>query len=110
MCDIDGEYSDVWNEYTRKARKKHTCMACDETIRPGHSYHRVDSLYDGVWDHWIHCLRCWAIFEALFERARDDAGFGAICIDPSLNCGEEWKNPPPEIAALAFALPGEIAL
>jgi hypothetical protein len=104
MCDIADGRCDIWEEYSRTARKQHKCMACDESIRIGDIYHRVDSLYDGIWNHWIHCMRCWKIWRAL----RDDATDWDVYIDPYLNCGETWHDPPPEIAKLAFALPGEI--
>ena len=108
------EYCDVWCEANIKARKPHKCMACKETIQPGQTYIKVDSLYDGDWNHVIRCARCQAIWKHL--NAKEEArGCSYTQPDPTLNCGhsyeEVWKaTPPPEIAALAFALPGEVSL
>lgn len=104
MCDIADGTCPIWEERELTARKAHACMACRQAISPGHRYHRVDSMFEGHWDHWVHCLRCWAIYDAIRARLPP---YEPICIDPRLNCGELWADPPPEVAALAFLLPGE---
>jgi len=110
MCDADGDQCPVWKERTRTARKPHECLGCRETIGPGHKYNETRSLFDGCWSTWKHCLRCWAMFQALAEKTRE-GGFYVVAIDPELACGETWLanfgEPPPEVAALAFMLPGE---
>jgi hypothetical protein len=98
MCEPD-DYSEVSQSSTVHARKPHTCYACHETIQPGDYYTRTSDLFDGQWSTLNHCLRCWAMFKALC--ARD----GSALYD--LNCGEEWEDPPPEIAALAFVTRAE---
>lgn len=110
MCDIADGTCPVWDERWVTARKSHRCIACGETVEPGHTYHRTESLYDGSWSRWKHCGRCGRIWLALLKMARqaqDD-----IAIDPALRCGSSWEGawdepPPPEVAALAFALPGD---
>lgn len=109
MCGEADGYCDVYDSRDVVARKDHACMACHETIASGHTYRKTDSLYDGSWEHWKHCLRCWAIFDAIQDAMRD--AYGPIAIEPGLDCGERWEDnfgpPPPEVEALAFALPGD---
>lgn len=83
-------------------------MACPDTIEPGHRYSATSQLFDGSWSDYKHCLRCWAMLNAIMA-----ANPGSY-IQWDLGCGYSWqdtfgKDPPPEVAALAFALPGEIA-
>ncbi len=58
-----------------------------------------------VWDEITHCLRCSAIVDALRPRLAFDNLFTTDTL--ALDCGEVWEDPPDEIAALAFVLPGE---
>jgi len=107
----DGDNADVWDVTQRKARKPHKCDACHEPIAPGRTYTRTACLFDGSWDTWIRCERCQAIFvhlSALIAKWGEEEEF----CDAALNCGHEYRerwreDPPPEIAALAFWLPGE---
>lgn len=103
---IDETYS-VYNEVCRRARKDHTCDACEETISTGHRYMRVGIVFDGKGESVKRCLRCQAIHDHLKEMGKGDTWPAE-----KLDCGESyeshWDGPPPnEIAALAFALPGE---
>lgn len=101
MCDIDEpDYplKDVW----RRARKEHTCYACRETIARTHVYHYSSGIdRDGEPYDYKHCARCWKIFEALWADTSEGVQW-------DLDCGEVWEDPPDQVAALAFALPGEI--
>lgn len=111
----EGDYCDVWQERVHTARKEHMCAACHETIRPGDTYHRTFSVFDGNPDTVIRCARCQTIFEHLSTRIQDEGERGEEYCNPTLNCGHEYterwnEEPPPEIAALAFALPGEVKL
>lgn len=102
MCDeADGRW-DVHNEAWVKARKGHKCYGCQEQIAVGQIYHNLETLYDGQWDRWKHCPRCWEIISALWARDPWAA------IDLNLDCGETWEDPPPEISALAFAIPSDM--
>lgn len=106
------EYDEVYAVYDEcfpRARKPHTCAACKETIPAGHHYARVGIVDSEGANTVKRCMRCQRIHEHL--RTLDP---GTTWPDERLNCGEtyrdEWgDDPPPEIAALAFALPGEIA-
>lgn len=96
---------DAFKEVVRTARKEHQCSACDETIAPGHRYVAISGVWDGSPGSFKHCLRCHAITDAIYA-----AGGDGVQID--LACGHDWEEafggPPPEnVAALAFALPGE---
>jgi hypothetical protein len=99
MCDAD-EYCDVQVESEHVARKSHRCCACGEAIEPGQRYHRTFTVFDGVTEVFKHCARCWVMLVAISRRTREPVDF-------KLNCGEVWEDPPPEVEALAFALPGD---
>lgn len=51
-----------------RARKQHKCYACDEPILPGDRYKRTFQVYDHRPDHFVHCLRCWAILDWLWHE------------------------------------------
>jgi hypothetical protein len=109
--ECDGQY-DIYDETNFRARKDHKCDACDETIRPGDVYTRVFMLYDGEKSHVKRCARCQKIH--LHLRGLGDSG-EQLWPDEELDCGEEYTRhwgvaPPDDIAALAFALPGETKL
>lgn len=104
----DLEVAPVWRETKRRARKEHQCSACGETIRRGDFY--VSHWWGGRdgFDGCKRCMRCDAIYSHLVAITDfEDQPM------PRLDCGHEYKEvhgqePPPEIAALAFALPGEV--
>lgn len=111
MSEYGDGYAEVFDESWRKARKAHTCHACHEVIAPGRKYHRTFCVFDGSADHNIRCERCQAIYEHLSERMRAAGDCEEYC-NWELNCGHEYEerwheDPPPEIAALAFWLPGD---
>ena len=96
MCDSDGDPPSCSKITFRTARKHHECYACEGTIRPRDRYRHLSGVWGGYPQSFAHCLRCAAILAAL----PDDA-------ELNLDCGEVWKDPPPEIEALAFWLPGD---
>ena len=101
------EYYALYNETCPKARKEHTCSACGETIAPRQRYYRVALVFDGSASTVKRCARCQKIHEHLRDLGSDSWP------DERLNCGHDYEDmhdvpPPPEIAALAFALPGEV--
>ena len=103
--EVDERYA-VYSETRRRAIKQHKCSACKEAIRPGHTYHVIAIIFEGV-ESLKRCERCQAIHLHLRTLDRD------MWPDERLNCGEEYREhwgrePPPEIAAMAFALPGEV--
>jgi len=102
----------VWDERTQKARVAHECSACGDTIEPGAMYVRHVRINDpgDTPELWKRCMRCERIYRHLcsVHMDYDDAP------QPDLGCGHSYedrhgKPPPPEIAALAFALPGEVS-
>jgi len=106
---VDDTY-DVYDEREPRARKEHRCKACGETIRIGDRYANVKVVFDGTAETIKRCLRCQRMHEHL--RTLGDRR-DRLWPDEQLNCGEEYeehwgKKPPDEIAALAFALPGEV--
>jgi hypothetical protein len=104
-CD---DVAEVWEQRKRRARKDHKCRACGIKIRRGDLYVYHFSLFEGQVDTVKRCLACDAIYEHLcsitdFENQPM----------PALNCGHEYKEvhgrePPPEIARLAFMTPAEM--
>lgn len=100
MCDDDSYANANLQRRFVTARKQHECYSCDEAIGVGHRYHLDINAAEGRITVTKHCLRCWAMVEALWKR-------GVPWVSYDLNCGELWEGPPPEVAALAFALPGE---
>lgn len=113
-CD-GGERVDVDRERQVRARKEHKCHACKETIERGHLYIRHTLIYAREVDVTVRCLRCDAIYQRLVEihresnRVSDETDWP----DLALNCGHEFKErwgrePPPELARLAFMTPAEL--
>ena len=112
MCDDACESPAVHRESTRRARVPHRCTGCDETIRKGDTYTVTSQLYEGEWYEWKHCARCDALFSAIFAAMRASELYsGSPGVDPAFACGVSWDEnfgePPPHVAALAFWLPGE---
>ena len=107
----DGESADVYTDEWRKARKEHWCHACAEAIVPGQRYMRVAMLFEGRWEIIVRCERCESIHAHLRGRIRKGGDPEEYC-DDRLNCGHDYRerwseDPPPEIAKLAFWMPGE---
>lgn len=105
MCDpYDFEPAVSLDDSFRKARKSHRCFACREEIPLGHRYHVTAQIFDGAFDSYKHCLRCWEMVRAIWAR-------GEAC-EFGLDCGETWEDvmgepPPPELVELAFMTPEE---
>lgn len=110
MCDIDGIGASCSSQRWRKARKSHWCCACGEGIKKGHRYHVVSGIWDGSPSTYKHCARCWAMFEAILDEAVKHDRDALVVF--TLDCGERWEDNfgelPDDVAALAFALPGEM--
>lgn len=107
MSGYADETYDVYDERFPVARKPHKCSACGETIAPGHRYARVGIVFQKEAETVVRCARCQTIHEHLRTLGDHD-----MWPDEQLNCGEEYEQhwgekPPDDIAALAFALPGE---
>lgn len=103
----DGQYS-VYDETDRTAKKEHACSACGRSIAKGESYTVICTMYEGCVSHYKRCAGCQATHEHLRDLCWDE---GDCWPDEELNCGklygDEWGDVPDEIAALAFATPGE---
>jgi hypothetical protein len=107
MCDIDIETGrPVGTSRTVRARRGWTCCACGEGICEGTEYRCHSGLYDGSWSYDRQCMRCWGMWWAIAIKADEPVAY-------ALDCGSTWRDafgedPPPEVAALAFALPAEL--
>ncbi len=119
-CSDDGEPIVVDQQRKVRARKEHRCDACREIVKGGHLYVRHVLIWGGQVDETVRCLRCDAIYQQLCEihRASNEENrrlarehhFGDYDTDwpdIALNCGHEFKErwgkePPPELASLAF--------
>jgi len=107
----EGDYCAVSDHSVRTARIEHRCAACGETVRPGDKYARTFYVFDGDAHTVKRCARCEAIYDHLCKRMAEEGDQDEYCND-RLACGhgyrERWEeDPPPEIAALAFWLPGD---
>ena len=99
-CD---EPYDAYSCRTIKARKTHECSACGGVIEPKHRYVKIGMVYDGSASTVKRCLRCEAIHTHLSTLGRDQDLYPAERLDCGQSYKDEWgKEPPPEIAALAF--------
>lgn len=62
MCECagfsDADEPQVYQLRIVKARKKHICCECRETIGVGRLYEVAHELYDGHWMSWKTCLPC----------------------------------------------------
>lgn len=108
MSHYSDESYDVYNESARRARKEHKCDACKETVRKGDLYHVIGAVFEGGAESFKRCVRCQRIHLHLRELAP-----GEMWPDEKLACGEEYRQhwgrePPEEIAALAFATADEM--
>lgn len=109
MCDPDLEPPQVYRERWRTARKEHRCCACGERIRPRTRYQYISGIWDGEPDSHKRCERCVRISDEIEARRDPYDPPAAIALD----CGTSWEDafgaaPPDDVAALAFALPGEL--
>lgn len=103
------DMADVYHEDSPRARKPHVCCACLEVIPPGIRYTKVSIVADGSVSTYKRCARCQDMHLHLRELCRSEE---SMWPEERLDCGmdykEEWGvEPPIEIAALAFLLPGE---
>jgi predicted RNA-binding Zn-ribbon protein involved in translation (DUF1610 family) len=109
MCLYDAEPVFVNDERLLRARKEHTCDACNGKIRPGHYYVRHFMRWREGIEVIKRCGRCETLYRALLKHLGDDE-----YPDQRLDCGDTWEDandgqaPPPELAALAFATEDEI--
>lgn len=106
---IDFTYAD-YTETLRCSAEERKCDACKEPIIAGHCYYDIDITVteaddwgDGLEEERLtRCVRC----QRIHEHLRTLAPF-EMWPDECLACGEEYtehwgKEPPPEIAELAF--------
>jgi hypothetical protein len=111
--DEDGEVIVRSAKEWRTSRRARKCHACKEPIAVGARYHRTAYLFGGSWEVTARCERCQAIYEYLDAKIRfQPNGPDLEHCNERLNCGHEYRerwgeDPPPEIAALAFWLPGD---
>lgn len=56
----------------RTARKQHRCCECAELIHAGEQYHYHKSLFDGAWQEYKMCLRCWKLFGIIDKLSHPD--------------------------------------
>lgn len=105
MSCCDAEPAELYVERTRRARKPHRCTACREVIQPGTEYCAIKLKFEGDFESFKQCPRCRAMYRYLVAVSDD-----AVALN--LDCGHTWsdvfdRDPPPEIAALAFWRPGD---
>lgn len=100
-------YYVAYREIVRRARKLHTCDACEQPIRPGDYYCAVSWVFDGGADGVKRCGSCQRTHEHLRNLCwyKDRGYHDHLWPDERLRCGREYEDewgdaPPDEIAAL----------
>jgi len=110
MCEEADGTCPVWQRIKRVARKDHTCYGCDVRIKPGETYYKTSTLFDGRWSNWKHCERCDALMSAIEKQYRDAGDYG-MAIDPRFACGISWEDAfgeqPEWVQEFAFWRPGD---
>ena len=99
------ESADMYRIEHRHARVAHACTACGETIGRGMGYTSIFFVQDREPGTSKQCARCRAIWLAI-------AGVTSEPILFDLDCEHSWRDTfgedePPDVAALAFMLPGD---
>lgn len=108
-CGVDENVFIHDSEWRVSYSGKHRCTACREGIPAGARYWLETYTESGFYQSTVRrCQRCERIHAHLLDRMDDTFEVPA----PALDCGdtyeERWgEQPSEEIAALAFALPGE---
>lgn len=96
MCDCDAyDRPAVFEQVTRRARKRHRCGECQGLIEPGASYHESRGLWDGQLSTHKTCGSCFVVAHTLL----DCYAFGYLAED----LDEYWldlrhRNSPTRIA------------
>lgn len=92
-----GDFSALWDEVIRTARKPHKCGDCGRTIQPGERYELISSLYDGSWSKYKTCHECAEIADAFMCNGRVVGQLWDLMWDayPALNtaCYERLSTP-----------------
>lgn len=94
MCELP----DVFEQFDRVARKRHTCCECPKygTILPGQTYQVSQGLWDGKWETYKRCQDCQNFIIALGNTGiEDDCGgvpFGCLW-DTITDHGDPWNVP-----------------
>ena len=103
MCGAD-ESVDLASGSWIRARVRHQCCACREYVRPGDLYHREATKYEGYFDVYVHCARCWQMFRHLQDLSDNPVLY-------TLDCGEHYEAPDDDEGhKLAFMTPDEAQL
>jgi len=107
----EGDPIVVANRRIRRARKQHTCCACDRAIEPGQLYSYNFLVWGGDTETYRRCGACEVTWQHLLElceewnrrRFFDERRYPDEELKCGLKYGDEWDGDPPvEIAALPF--------
>ena len=74
MCSYGDEVSTIWSQTLPRARKQHVCEECRLKIKPGTTYARTASLYDGSWTNYAVHLECQTLAAELGDLMCGDEG------------------------------------
>lgn len=91
----------------RKARKEHTCCACQTRILPGHFYANIFTLFEREVTVYKRCGACEKTHEHLVQLCRENTDpYDNMWPREDLGCGldyeDEWGELPEEVEAFAF--------
>jgi len=91
MCN----YPDVFESWTPKARKEHTCCECGGVIQKGEVYSLCSGLWDGSWSSFKQCIECNSLMEKIAGKDRDSCIAYGELYDYVLNSDSqhpEWRK------------------
>lgn len=106
MCTCDDyEAPKVIEQVFRKARGQaarqgYGCSECRKLIKHGDWHMEMTGLWDGVWNHYRFCLRCWARCEAWLVVEGCHPGIGEFAEIVSGCLRDEPEQRPKYIKAL----------
>lgn len=100
MCEIydDADMCDVWEERQVRARKSYRCSECGGQIESGSHHRRIDTLYEGSWDHHRVCEPCWDLWTRFSAEHGNRIVLNTLeetlseCVDYSDESAERWKR------------------
>ena len=97
MCDCsDFEAPAVFEEITRRSRKRHRCCECKGLIEPGQHYWESRGLWDGEWSTHRTCGACYVVAHTMLPCY--SIGDLIECIDNDLGIGDRDRGSDARIA------------
>lgn len=104
-CACDYDAPEFYCASTPTARKTHRCYECNGEIRPGERYERVAGKWDGRFDTFLTCERCFDIRQWVTNNVPCVCwAHGNIREDAEYAVEEAHYRAPEETVGLRFGL------